>query len=141
MLNKCIFIGRLTRNPEIRQAGEAKTAKFTIAVTRRYKKKDEEKPSADFIPVTVWHGSAEFAEKYLEKGKQIYVTGALETYSYEKDGEMKYAFCINADEIGFADTKKSGETETKAKDSDTAKKDDFPEFGEVFEEFGDDLPF
>lgn len=104
-LNKTIFIGRLTKDPEIETFGEnAKRANFTLAVDRRFKSKKENAPTADFIPITAWRGTAEFIEKYFSKGKQIYVCGWLETYSYEKDGQKVFSFRVNADEVGFADT-------------------------------------
>ena len=104
-LNKVIEIGRLTRDPEIRTFSEnTKCATFTLAVDRRFKSKNENAPTADFLPVTAWRGTAEFIEKYFSKGKQIYVCGWLETYSYEKDGQKVFSFRVNADEVGFADT-------------------------------------
>ena len=104
-LNKNIYIGRLTRDPEIKMFGEnTKVANFTIAVDRRFKSKKENAPTADFIPITAWRSSAEFVEKYFSKGKQVYVFGSLETYSYDKDGQKVFSFRINADEVGFADS-------------------------------------
>ena len=135
MLNKCIFMGRLTKDPEIKIVGEAKAASFTIAVSRRYKRKDEDKPSADFIQVTAWRSSADFAEKYFAKGKQVFVVGNLETYSYEKDGERKFSFCINASELGFAAGKRNDDSEK----ANQGGNNDFPDFGDL--SVGDDLPF
>ena len=82
-MNTCTFIGRLVKDPEIKTIGEAKVANFTIAVNKRFKSKSEDAPTADFIPVSVWRSSAEFAEKYFHKGKKVFVVGNLETYSYE----------------------------------------------------------
>lgn len=137
MLNKCIFIGRLTKDPETRMAGDAKVANFRIAVQRKYKKKDEDRPAADFIPVITWRSSAEFAEKYFAKGKLVFVVGDLETYSYEKDGERVNSFCINASEVGFAESKKSENADNQR---DVSTESDFSGFGE-FEPGDDDLPF
>lgn len=104
-LNKTIFIGRLTKDPEIETFGEnAKRANFTLAVDRRFKSKKENAPTADYIPISTWRGTAEFVEKYFSKGKQVYVLGSLETYSYDKDGQKMYSFRVNADEVGFADS-------------------------------------
>ena len=143
-LNKNIYIGRLTRDPEIKMFGEnTKCANFTIAVDRRFKSKNQDAPSADFIPITAWRGTAEFIEKYFSKGKQIYVCGWLETYSYEKDGERRYGFQIRADQVGFADSKKDGENGKEPEHPNT-----IPSGGREFDGFGpipmvadDDLPF
>lgn len=108
-LNSCNFIGRLTRDVEVATVGEnnVKVANFTIAVDRSYKSKNENEPTADFIPVQVWRKKAEFAEKYFGKGKQVYVSGRLETYSYDnREGQKVYAFRLDAVDIGFADTLK-----------------------------------
>ena len=106
-LNKNVFIGRMVKDPEVKTIGDAKCANFTIAVDRRFKSKKEGAPNADFIPITAWRGTAEFVERYFPKGKQIYVCGSLETYSYDKDGQKVYYFRINADEVGFADSARS----------------------------------
>ncbi len=144
-LNKCIFIGRLTRDVELKTVGDnVPVANFTIAVDRRFKPKDDSQDTADFIPVAAWRKSAEFASKYFHKGKQVYVCGAMETYSWEKDGVKNYGFRINADEIGFADSAK-GEGGNNSPGNTNAD-DDFPaEIGQSFAPVSDfeneDLPF
>ena len=107
-MNKVMLIGRLTKDVEMRTVGQdTAIANFTLAVDRRFKSKNEGQPTADFIPVSVWRKTAEFVEKYFRKGKQVYVCGSLETYTYEQNGERKYGFRVNADEVGFADGAKS----------------------------------
>lgn len=148
-LNNCSFIGRLTRDVDVATVGEnnVKVASFTLAVDRSYKSKNENDPTADFIPVQVWRKKAEFAENYFSKGKQVYATGRLETYSYDKDGRTVYAFRLKAEDIGFADTLKgSGNAQTNETDSSRVGNDDnfdisdFPAMDP--EDFEDDtLPF
>ena len=147
-LNEVILIGRLTRDVETQTVNDALNARFTLAVDRNYKAKGEDKPQADFIPVTVWRRSAEFAEKYFSKGKQVYVVGSLETYTFDKDGEKRFAFRVNASRIGFADTARAGQ-ETKAGtqpanggETGNAAPAGFDELNFMEEgEFSDDLPF
>ncbi len=143
MLNNCTFIGRLVRDPEMKTVGEATVANFTIAVDKRFKSKAEGAPTADFIPVCAWRNTADFVNKYFHKGKQVSVVGALETYSYEKDGERRYGFQIRADQVGFADSKKDGENGKEPEHPNT-----IPSGGTEFDGFGpipmvadDDLPF
>lgn len=148
-LNSCNFIGRLTRDVEVSTVGEGniKVANFTIAVDRSYKGKNENEPTADFIPVQVWRKKAEFAESYFSKGKQVYVSGRLETYSYDnKQGQKVYSFRIDASDIGFADTLKGNNGEqsdnngTYTGGNDGFDMSDFPDMGPGnFED--DDLPF
>ena len=139
-LNKVILIGNLTKDVEVKQVGEAKLANFTLAVNRRFKSKNANQPAADYIPVAAWRHNAEFAEKYFSKGKQVYVVGAIETYSYEQDGKKLYGFRINAEEVGFADTAKP-ETPTKpvAKVPAYATPGGFIPMESIG--IGDDLPF
>lgn len=141
-LNEIILIGRLTKDVETQTVNDALNARFTLVVDRGYKSKGENKPQADFIPVSVWRKTAEFAENHFYKGKQVYVVGSLEIYSYEKDGEMRQGFRINASKIGFADSAK-GES-NKPQNTNSAQSfndadDEFTQFSNG--DFADDLPF
>lgn len=108
-VNNVVLVGRLTGDVKVNEIGDGvKQAKFTLAVDRRYKRKDADKPDTDFIKVNAVRGSADFAEKYFTKGKQVSVVGSLETYSYQKEDRTVYDFCIKADQLGFADSLNSG---------------------------------
>lgn len=67
MLNKIVIMGRLTRDPELRQtqSGTPVTS-FSIACDRDFKPKDGEKET-DFIDVVAWRATAEFVCKYFKK--------------------------------------------------------------------------
>ena len=67
MLNNCIFAGRLTRDPEIRYAGEIPVCSFSIACDRDFKNGDAKE--TDFIDIVAWRKTAEFCSKYLEKAE------------------------------------------------------------------------
>jgi single-strand DNA-binding protein len=97
-MNSVCLIGRLTRNPETRylDSGMAVT-KMTLAVDRHDKEK-----SADFIGITCFGKSAEMAERYLEKGRQIAVQGRIQTGSYKnKNGETVYTTDVIADRVTY----------------------------------------
>ena len=116
MLNKVILMGRLTKEPELRttQSGVA-VASFTLAVDRGYKK-DE----VDFINIVAWRGTAEFVSKWFSKGQLVAVSGRLQVRSYEdRDGNKRTATEVVADEVFFAESKKSAGTV-----------EDFESFGE-----------
>lgn len=110
-MNRVVIMGRLVRDPEIRQAGETTVTRYTLAVDRRFKR--EGQPTADFIPCVVFGKSAEFAEKYFTKGLRVCVEGRIQTGSYEKeDGTRVYTTDIIVDNQEFADSKQSdGDTE------------------------------
>ena len=83
-------------------------ARYTLAVNRRFKRKDE--PEADFIPCVALGNSGEFAEKYFRKGQLVGVIGRLQVRSWDKDGERRYATEVIIEEQHFAESKKdSGE--------------------------------
>lgn len=107
-MNKTILMGRLTRDPEIRTAaGESGTviARFTLAVNRRFRRDGE--ASADFINCVSFGKTAEFIEKYISKGRQICVSGRIQTGSYtNKDGQRIYTTEVVVEEVDFADSRR-----------------------------------
>jgi single-strand DNA-binding protein len=106
-MNKVILMGRLTRDPEMRQTASAiSVCSFTLAVDRRFKSQDGER-KADFINIVAWRQLAEFANAYLRKGQRTAVVGSLQTRSWEdaNTGQRRYATEVIADEIHFADSK------------------------------------
>lgn len=107
-MNKTILMGRLTRDPEIRTAaGESGTmiARFTLAVNRRFRRDGE--ASADFINCVSFGKTAEFIEKYISKGRQICVSGRIQTGSYtNRDGQRIYTTEVVVEEVDFADSRR-----------------------------------
>lgn len=107
-MNKVILMGRLTKEPELRYTSANNTAvcTFTLAVNRRFKQ--EGQPDADFITIVAWGKTAEFCGKYFEKGRQVAVTGRMQTRTWDDtEGKKHYVTEVVADEVYFADSKKS----------------------------------
>lgn len=108
MLNRCIFMGRLTKDPEIRYTQSAEpvaVARFSIAVDRNYQKGDNK--VTDFFEVEAWRQKAEFAEKHLKKGQLICVEGSFQQQQWEdKNGNKRTGYRLAADNIYFAEGKK-----------------------------------
>ena len=101
MYNQVILVGRLTKDPEVIEAGsEKKVSNISIAVTRPFKNADGVY-DADFIEVTLWNGIAENAVEYCKKGDVIGVYGRIQSDSYEKDGEKKKATKVVAERLTF----------------------------------------
>ena len=77
-MNLCTFVGRVTRDPEIRysQDSQMAIAKFVLAVDRSYKAAEGEE-SADFFPCVAFDKRAEFAQKHLYKGIRIAINGKM----------------------------------------------------------------
>lgn len=106
-MNKCVLIGRLTKDPELKLlAGSGKAnCRFTIAVNREYKK-DE----TDFINCVAWGKTAETISQYMTKGRQIAVSGSIRTGSFDKqDGTKVYTTDINVDHFEFVGGKNEGQ--------------------------------
>lgn len=103
MLNKVVLIGRLVKDPELRntQSGKA-VANFTIAVDRPYVADSGER-EADFIPIVAWNKTAENIVKYLGKGRLIAVAGRMQVRNYEKDNVRHYVTEVIADDVRFLD--------------------------------------
>ena len=103
--------GRLTRTPEIKYAGSKNTcfANFGLAVRKKYHAEGE--AEADFFEVRAMGKTAEFVEKYLNKGMKIEVHGRLEQNTWTtKEGEKRSSVRIMADDIEFAESKASSES-------------------------------
>ena len=149
-MNKCVFIGNLTKDPE----GGSTTSgisysKFTIAVNRRYTDSNGDRIT-DFIPVTAWRGLADNCNKYLIKGNKIAVEGQLNVSTYENDkGERRTKFDISADTVEFLSPRNEDKqpaedkhTATVADKSENKKFTDLKEAEDAEVKFGDKLsPF
>ena len=109
-MNKVILMGRLTRDPEVRYSqGESSTAvaRFTLAVDRRFARKDNgNEQSADFINCVAFGKTGEFVEKYFRQGSKAVVCGRIQTGSYtNKDGQKVYTTDVVVEEVEFAESK------------------------------------
>ena len=109
MLNHVTIMGRLTKDPELRTAGDTPVCSFRIACDRDFKNKDGEK-EADFVDVVVWRKLAENVAKYFTKGRMAVVDGRLQIRPWtDKDGEKRYSTEIVADHVYFGDSKRTSE--------------------------------
>lgn len=147
-MNKVILLGRLTRDPEMKNTTTGKAVtRFTLAVDRRFKNKDGQK-EADFINIVVWGKQAEFAAQYLSKGSQISVSGRLQVSSYDgQDGQRRYMTEVVADEINFVSSGQKSSTagfqQTSAPQSDSNNNMSVMGLDEDFHLMADDddIPF
>lgn len=132
-------MGRLTRNPEIRyaQGSDMAVARYTLAVDRRFKREGDEQ-TADFISCIAFGRAAEFAEKYLQQGTKICITGRIQTGSYtNKDGVKVYTTDVVVEDQEFAESKATNEARGN-KPEPAPDSDGFMSIPEVVE---DELPF
>ena len=118
-LNSAVVMGRLTKDPELRYTtNNTAVLYFTVAVDRIYSKPGEERQT-DFIDVVAWSKTAEFVDRYFEKGQKIIVEGSLQTRTYtDKNGNKRKAVELVARQVHFAEGKKQQNTMPEPSDSD-----------------------
>lgn len=118
-VNKVVLVGRVGKDPEIRQSADGKKiARFSLATSETYKDKSGERQTK-----TEWHnvvvfnsGLSELVERYVGKGSKVYVEGSLQTRKYkDKSGIDRYTTEVvlsgYACNICFLDAREKGEAE------------------------------
>ena len=144
-MNTVVLLGRLSRDPEMRYAqGDQGTAiaSFSLAVDRRYKK--EGQPTADFINCKAFGKTAEIIGKYCTKGKQIALTGEIQTGNYtNKEGKKVYTtdiICSQVQLLGSAD-QTARTTQNAQAPAPAPQPDPEPTWEQVDDINDDDIPF
>lgn len=141
-MNKVILMGRLARDPEVRYsqgAAPVAVARYTLAVSRRFKREGE--PDTDFINCVAFGKSGEFVERFFRKGQMASVVGRLQVRSWDdKDGTKRWSTEVVTEEHYFAEGRK---TESYTVPSVEQKQPENQESGFYpIEGIGDeDLPF
>ena len=146
-MNKVIFMGNLTRDPEVRYSqGENSLAiaRFGIAVNRRFPRQGE--PDVDFFNCTAFGRQAEFVEKYFKQGSRMLLTGRIQNDNYtNRNGERVYGVQVIVEEVEFAEKKSTADANASAAQNysgapqpTAAANDDFMNIPDGLE---DGLPF
>lgn len=142
-MNKVILMGRLTRDPEVRYStGEnaMAIARYTLAVDRRFHREGE--AEADFISCVAFDKRAEFAERYLQKGTKIVVSGRITTGKYtNKEGQTVYTTDVIIEECEFAESKNASERSRQADNSSPASAASGDGFMNIPDGIDEELPF
>ena len=150
-VNKVILIGRLGKNPEMRYTPSG-LAVATFSLATNHSVKDQE---GNFSEKTEWHNivtygkRAEFAGEYLEKGRQVYIDGRIQTRSWEdQNGQKRYMTEIICNDLQSLSSSRSGgsdePTESESPASAAAPEEKPEENNEQAPDTNqqeDDLPF
>ena len=144
-VNKVILIGRLGKDPEVRNLDNgAVVANFSIATSESYKDRTtgEKKEITEWHNIVLWRGLAEIAQKFLHKGDLVYIEGKLRTRSWEKDGVTRYTTEIVADNMNMLSPKTGGGASSGSDYSSQERSpvDNFRNAGSTVDAT-DDLPF
>ncbi len=111
-VNKVILLGNLGKDPEVRALENGnKVTTFSLATSRSYKGQDGQRvEETEWHKVVLWGNLAELAEKYLSKGRKVFIEGRLKTRSWDdKEGQKRYTTEVVAENMTFVDSR--GEAE------------------------------
>ncbi len=150
-VNKVILVGNVGKDPEVRHLESgASVAAFPLATTERYKDKNGSlQDQTEWHNIICWRNLADLAEKYINKGSQLYIEGKIRTRSWtDQTGAKRYTTEIVADTIRLLG-KREGSPATEnsnyqaattqpqqASQAQSSPMSDFPS-----DESSDDLPF
>ena len=156
-VNKCIFIGNLGRDPEIRYmpSGDA-MANFSIACTDTFKGKDGSRQErTEWVRIVMSGKQAEIAGEYLKKGSPVYIEGRLQTRKWQnKEGQDQYTTEIVADRMQMLGGRSGGgnafevmeggdepQRQSAPRQQAPAASKPAASGGSGFDDFEDDIPF
>jgi single-strand DNA-binding protein len=104
MLNKCMIIGNLGADPEMRYtANGSAVTNFNVATSRSYTNAQSERvEETEWFSVVTWNRLAETCAQYLSKGRQVFVEGRMQTRSWDgQDGQKRYKTELVAETVKF----------------------------------------
>lgn len=153
MMNRCILVGRLVKDPDLRYTPSGiPVATFTLAVNRTFTNQQGER-EADFINCVVWRKPAENVANFLKKGSLTGVDGRLQTRHYEgQDGKRVYVTEVVAESVQFLEPRNQGSEGTQRSSYTNQNlqhdqgytrvdEDPFKNGGDPIDIPSDDLPF
>jgi single-strand DNA-binding protein len=117
-VNKVMLIGNLTRDVELRHTKEGTpVGSFGLATNRNWTQDSGEKrEETDFHRIVAWGKLAELCEKYLKKGRKVYVEGRLHSHSWvDSEGLQKAITEINISDMVMLDSRSQEKVEEEIK--------------------------
>ena len=150
-LNKVLLIGNVGKDSETRHLDSGvSVSQFTLATSETYTSKTGERvTNTEWHNIVTWRGLADFAEKYIKKGRQVYIEGRIHSRSYDdKNGVKRHVTEIYADSVqllgkrtDYDDTHDASHQESsKSKDTTTGFASE-PSTSDSKSDASDDLPF
>lgn len=145
-VNKAIIVGNLGADPEVRSLESGvKVATIRVATTERYKDRDgNQQENTEWHNVVLWRGLADITERYLKKGRQVYIEGKLRTRKWtDQNGNDRYTTEIIAQEmtlLGGAPGQQDGQQYTPSSTGASNMASEPPAQAPIGD-IDDDLPF
>lgn len=138
MNNNFIFIGRLTRSPELRYTSSNKAVtQVDLAIANT-------KDDTTFVQITLFEKMAENVHKYCEKGDLIGFQGSVKNHNWEDNkGNKHYDYTFMANRMSFLQTKTNNQQEPKQAEDVKKSTDEqiYADFGDSIEISDDDIAF
>jgi len=148
-INKVILVGNVGKDPEIRHLDSGVVvANLPLATSETYTAKNGDKvTSTEWHNIVLWRGLAEVAEKYVTKGRQLYIEGKIKTRSYDdREGNKRYITEIVADVMQMLGTRADNQQSDKSdkygndqSDNESPASSDDPDIDNQGDD--NDLPF
>jgi single-strand DNA-binding protein len=122
--NKITIVGNLGRDPELRYTPQGKAVcSFSMATNeKRRDKSGEMQDVTTWFRITLWGSQAENANKYLAKGRAVYIEGRLRVEDWtDRDNNSRYTLEVNATDMQFL----GGSREESGEFHGSPQEDDF----------------
>ena len=132
-MNNVTLSGRLTKEPDVRYGGENNSvaiARFTLAV--------DDYKSTDFINIRALGKTAEWVEKWLQKGNKVELTGKIKT---GRDGKEIYYTEVLASSVSFGETKAEAQQRQQAAGSRPQPAPNDGGFMDIPDGYDNEIPF
>lgn len=110
MLNQTVIVGRIAKDPELRETENGKkVTNVTLAVPRSFKNSNGEYET-DFINCVLWKGIAESTVEYCRKGDLVGIKGRIQSRAYtNSEDEKKHIVEVVAEKVTFLSSKRQEE--------------------------------
>jgi len=148
MLNKCMFIGHLGSDPEIRKfSNGGSVCNLRLACTEKWKDREtgERKEKTEWISVDVFHeGLIGICEKYLRKGSKVYIEGKFTTRKWQdQSGNDRYSTSVALQGFDSKLIMLDGKSEggSQRNDQGGGSQDGYGQGGSAMGDMGDEIPF
>lgn len=136
-MNLTILTGRITKDLEIKQAGQTQVLNFSLAVDNPFKKDD-----VSFFDIVAFGKTAELLNNYCNKGSKIAVEGNLKQDRFtDKEGKNRSVVRVIANRIDFLDTKGQSNNQDKPQGQSKQSSNPFNNANGPIDINDDDLPF
>ena len=106
--NKVLILGNVGKDPEVRHLeGGASVANFTVATSEYYKDRNGQRQErTEWHNIVCWRQLADFADKYVKKGSQVFIEGKIRSREYtDQNNQRRFVFEIFADSLQLAGRK------------------------------------